>query len=631
MTQQQLEDNQVNLSRYDTSDIAEGKTAQAVQQGILEAQTYADRQDRATLEAAKEYTRTELQKLPFLKFVETLPETGESNCLYAVVQEERTPNDEAIVLLFIWTGKEWATVGIMSGAVDAVIFEPMVKACQTAAEEAQTAKTDAQTAAAQAQSALAQTTLDADNAQASAQSAQIFAQAANESKESASSDAQSAQVFAQAANESQQNAASAAQSAQTNAEIALSSVTKVQEAAALAKRWAIETEEEVETGQGYGAKKYAMDAAEYAQKWEARISNCLTKVPQDIKWELSNGILTIKSGSQIYIPSGPDNFEVITLDVDVVVAQSGTGFGMFAFNAAERIMESFPLSSISSAAEAPNTDYSFWLDRQNNKCKLLKGGIWHENYSLPLGIFANNENLVTDVLNIFNGFGYVGSSIFVLPGVEGLIPDGRKPDGTLNNKIIKRTKVSIMDIDSNWTRQTLFLRNDINIDWFPMQANQIVFDSHKNKWIDKRTNEQVSWVPFGKSAAKSGIITDFYPYSPLRVVNYYDADFVVDKYSDDAGNWYEVWQSGKIRQGGIFTNSSSVNAASITVSLLRPFRDTNYTLVGTPSRGTVVNTSTSIMSGSHSKTVSSFAFTWLGVQAADTVQFLNWIAEGQGA
>lgn len=108
-------------------------------------------------------------------------------------------------------------------------------------------------------------------------------------------------------------------------------------------------------------------------------------------------------------------------------------------------------------------------------------------------------------------------------------------------------------------------------------------------------------------------------------------DYVTESWKDDNGNWYEVYASGKVRQGGIFDNGSSVKTASVTINFLKPFANTNYTVVGNPSRGTVVNTSTSMALGIHSKTPSNFAFTFLGYGNADTVQYVEWVAEGQGA
>jgi hypothetical protein len=59
-------------------------------------------------------------------------------------------------------------------------------------------------------------------------------------------------------------------------------------------------------------------------------------------------------------------------------------------------------------------------------------------------------------------------------------------------------------------------------------------------------------------------------------------DFVVESYSDNAGNWYRKYRSGWIEQGGFCPTG-----AKPTVTFLQPFSNTNYTLVV----GGYVNTS----------------------------------------
>lgn len=103
--------------------------------------------------------------------------------------------------------------------------------------------------------------------------------------------------------------------------------------------------------------------------------------------------------------------------------------------------------------------------------------------------------------------------------------------------------------------------------------------------------------------------------------------YVTETYRNGT-SWYRVWSDGWCEQGGIYDYGSSIQSTSVNISLLKSFSNTNYTLEATPSRGTVINTSTSIMSGTHSKQVSSFSFTWLGINTADTVQYVDWTACG---
>ena len=36
----------------------------------------------------------------------------------------------------------------------------------------------------------------------------------------------------------------------------------------------------------------------------SQITNCITEIPQDIKLELKDGVLTLKAGSKVYVPNG---------------------------------------------------------------------------------------------------------------------------------------------------------------------------------------------------------------------------------------------------------------------------------------------------------------------------------------
>lgn len=251
-------DSQVDLSAYDSAAAAAQKVSAAVEAGneetLAAAKSYADTQAAAALQGAKEYTAEEIGKLNYIKFVDRLPQTGESKYIYAVVQDERTPDDEAIVLLFVWTGTEFAAVGVMAGAVDASVFQPYVEAAQaaqTGAETAQTAAESARDAAQSAQTAAEAAQGAAESAQTAAETAkgqaENFASSAQSAATAAETSADSADMFAQAASSSQQAAAGSATAASASAE--------------LAQKWATQTTAEVVSGQGYGAKYYADQAA----------------------------------------------------------------------------------------------------------------------------------------------------------------------------------------------------------------------------------------------------------------------------------------------------------------------------------------------------------------------------------
>lgn len=162
------------------------------------------------------------------------------------------------------------------------------------------------------------------------------------------------------------------------------------------------------------------------------ITNCITAIPQDIKLELVDGVMTLKAGSKVYKANG----ESITISGDLVVAQGGTNTGAFAFyrsdnNTVYTVIA--PQTFSGTTAPASPVNLTTWLDTGTKDVKLYNGTQWVGGVSLPLCTFDNQDGKVTAVGQIFNGFGYIGSTAFILPGVKGLAPDGRNEDGSLKN------------------------------------------------------------------------------------------------------------------------------------------------------------------------------------------------------
>lgn len=190
------------------------------------------------------------------------------------------------------------------------------------------------------------------------------------------------------------------------------------------------------------------------------ITNCITAIPQDIKLELVDGVMTLKAGSKVYKANG----ESITISGDLVVAQGGTNTGAFAFyrsdnNTVYTVIASQTFSG-ATAPESPVTTTT-WLDMGAKDVKVYDGTQWVGGVSLPLCTFDNQDGKVTAVGQIFNGFGYIGSTAFILPGVKGLAPYGRNEDGSLKNFEIQFTGVYTRSITWDCSKgQELFLGYD---------------------------------------------------------------------------------------------------------------------------------------------------------------------------
>lgn len=195
------------------------------------------------------------------------------------------------------------------------------------------------------------------------------------------------------------------------------------------------------------AETSAQDAASSANlaNIQNKISNCITKIPQDIKLELNNGTLTLKAGSKVY--DGNGLLYTLTSDITYTYKYDRNGSmlliykrsnGNYYFGVA---LGSETVDSIPTQQEKP--DYIIKYCTANKKCYYQDKSGFHES-SFPICLFSSTTNDgFTSIDQVFNGFGYIGSTIFALPGVEGLIPNGRNADGILNNTKFTVDKVLI--------------------------------------------------------------------------------------------------------------------------------------------------------------------------------------------
>lgn len=176
------------------------------------------------------------------------------------------------------------------------------------------------------------------------------------------------------------------------------------------------------------------------------VTNCITEIPQDIKLELINGTLTLKAGSKVYVPNGAGVFNVVTVANDLVRT---TNIGGIVFiNSTGTSLYTNQLGSVYSGNSAPSSS-GIWYDTASNLVKFSTNGqTWSGQYSFPIGIASSNDVQITNIDQVFNGFGYIGSVRYALPGIKWLSPDGRNEDGTVKSIFNTLQKVVYEDFAS---------------------------------------------------------------------------------------------------------------------------------------------------------------------------------------
>ena len=197
-----------------------------------------------------------------------------------------------------------------------------------------------------------------------------------------------------------------------------------------ARKWAVGTISE----QPQGSAKYWAENAKAVTDGtlnETLITNCITKIPQDIKLELSNGTLTLKAGSKAYKGDG----SVINITSDLTLPPVGTFTGyslLYVGISGNELLQVLEAESISGTT--PPVGNGAWYDTTEKIVKLYNSGTFSKEASFPIAKVHRTNGTWDLIDQVFNGLGYIGSTIFVLPGVEGLSPNGRNTDGSLNSR-----------------------------------------------------------------------------------------------------------------------------------------------------------------------------------------------------
>ena len=342
-----------------------------------------------------------------------------------------------------------------------------------------------------------------------------YADDSQASAEASAASAAEALISANNAQTSETNAKTYENNALSSKNAAASSATSASNYANNSKIWGEGTDAQV---QALGGEKSAKGWAEASTNLDyTNITNCITKIPQDIKLELADKKLYLSIGSKVY--DGNGLLKTITEQTNQNYNITA-GTRIFLYEIERNTILSFSANRLASGDSLPadNTNCDIFYLTSDKKVYIYLNSVWSANagYSFPICIATTDGVGVTSIDQVFNGFVYIGSIIFALPGVEGLIPNGRNTDGSLNN--IKHIINNVYKSGATVANQNLSF--SINSGgWINYGTYELTEDNYLNPSFGEKTSDFVCGT---FSTDSTGRITSFNPKTVFHAADYQD-------------------------------------------------------------------------------------------------------------
>lgn len=246
---------------------------------------------------------------------------------------------------------------------------------------------------------------------------------------------------------------------------------------------------------------------------ENKISNCITEIPQDIKLELNNGTVTLKTGSKTY--DGNGLFAEVQTDSSLPNA-GYNGQVVVIYTSTNVLATAFMGDSVASLP-SPSSSYKVYYNTTDKKC-YLDTGSWIE-VSFPIALATSTITEFTSIDQVFNGSGRVGSTIFALPGVKGLIPDGRNEDGSL-----KSIEITVENVLTSQVSGTVDGHLLLNASGFYVSNNTFNYNIKEN--FNYQNNNKLAYLDVGLISISSGVITNFKFKNVFKALDYNDTSYI---------------------------------------------------------------------------------------------------------
>lgn len=226
-----------------------------------------------------------------------------------------------------------------------------------------------------------------------------------------------------------------------------------------------------------------------------RLHDALLANPDMIRYENDVSTTKILAGSTFVYPNGYGVYNKVTTTSQMSINVPQTNNQIIFTNGQH--LYYIDADKVFAQDTAPVAyEMMLWYDTANNKIKYTgnSGTNWLEGYAFPFGIADN-----TGIVDCFcNGIGYFANCVWILDGVEVLIPNGKQEDGSFNNTTYTVTRPLVSTFDD--TREGEWALGPSGI----IVAAQGFEISEQNRVINKQTQAVVNGCPMGKFKTTTG-------------------------------------------------------------------------------------------------------------------------------
>ena len=368
----------------------------------------------------------------------------------------------------------------------------------------------------------------------------------------------SSKYYAGKANESALNAQSFAQSAQDSYNNVKNSAVKALEDIEEDKTNAISeinttktsAINNITTAKNSAISDIDTTAKSYDNLTHRQITNCLLEVPQNIKLELNNGTLTLKAGSKVIVPYGTTDlsstypigstflnsnnkvvdrqyingqfFVWVELQADRRNAQTSTRTVAknIYYNPGDALLATANALG-SGTASTTSVPYTLYYNTSTNLVDMSNSSSvldYTNTSSFPIALATSESAGITSIDQVFNGIGYIGSTMFADKGIRGLMPWGRNEDGSLNNREVITQNIITRTFPNtdNYTNAVLGLTST---SIGRLNGIHCSFDYENNYIINAGSADPWQHVIVGSFEETAGVISNLKVKLPFRAVD----------------------------------------------------------------------------------------------------------------